>query len=55
MQPEQLKFAKTHEWLHLDPATKTAIAASVKRPLKAEMIAKKPHIMPAVVNRFGSK
>ena len=24
MQPEQLKFAKTHEWLHLDPATKTA-------------------------------
>lgn len=24
MQPEQLKFAKTHEWLHVDPATKTA-------------------------------
>ncbi len=24
MNPEELKFAKTHEWLHLDAATKTA-------------------------------
>ena len=24
MKPEELKFSKTHEWVHVDPATKTA-------------------------------
>jgi glycine cleavage system H protein len=24
MKPEELKFAKTHEWAHVDPTTKTA-------------------------------
>jgi glycine cleavage system H protein len=24
MKPEELKFSKTHEWTHVDPATKTA-------------------------------
>lgn len=35
MQPEELKFSKSHEWVHVDPATKTAIIGLSKFALEA--------------------
>jgi glycine cleavage system H protein len=35
MKPEELKFSKTHEWVHVDGATKTAVVGLSKFALEA--------------------